>query len=64
MANTHLHCPRCRLAITCRADYLKLTSCPRCLARAAIVSPLFEAPLNRIELRGAEGSPPARARTG
>jgi len=27
----YLHCPRCRLAITCRADYLMiLTNCPRC----------------------------------
>jgi hypothetical protein len=37
---THLQCPRCRLTITCRADYLTLTNCPRCLARAALATPL------------------------
>ncbi|HWC27716.1 MAG TPA: hypothetical protein VG474_14095 [Solirubrobacteraceae bacterium] len=55
----YLHCPRCRLAVTCRATYLTLTNCPRCLARAALVSPLFASPLNGMELRGAEA--PARA---
>ena len=49
----YLHCPRCRLAIRCRADYLRLSSCPRCLAHAAIVSPLFSSPLNGVELREA-----------
>lgn len=47
---TYLHCPRCRLAIKCRAHYLMLTNCPRCLARAAITSPLFASPLSATEL--------------
>jgi tRNA G26 N,N-dimethylase Trm1 len=51
---TYQHCPRCRLAIRCRATYLSLTNCPRCLARAGIVSPLFHSPLNAMELRAAE----------
>lgn len=46
----YLHCPRCRLAIKCVADYLILTNCPRCLARAAIAAPLFASPLNSVEL--------------
>ena len=59
---TYQHCPRCQLhAIRCRASYLKLTSCPRCLARAGIVSPMFSSPLNAMELRGAEPDPPLPA---
>lgn len=50
----YLHCPRCRLAIACRADYLMLTNCPRCLARAAIAAPLFTSPLNGAELHAAQ----------
>ena len=58
---TYQHCPRCRLAIRCRASYLKLTSCPRCLARAGIISTMFSSPLNAMELRGAEPDrPPPR----
>ncbi len=48
---TYLHCPRCRLAIRSRADYLGPTNCPRCLARAAIASPLFQSARNGLELR-------------
>lgn len=48
---TYQHCPRCRLAIRCRTSYLTLTSCPRCLARAGIVSPMFSSPLSAMELR-------------
>lgn len=48
---SYLHCPRCRLAIRCRAHYLMLTNCPRCLARAQIVTPLFTSPLSARELR-------------
>lgn len=47
---TYQHCPRCRLAIRCRAPYLLLTNCPRCLARTGIASPLFCSPLNAREL--------------
>lgn len=57
-----LHCPRCRLAIRCRAPYLTLINCPRCLARASITSPLFASPLNASELRG-ENRAPVRPRT-
>ncbi len=57
----YLHCPRCRLAIACRADYLMLTNCPRCLAHAAIVAPLFTSPLNSAELHAAQPRAPARA---
>ncbi len=31
-----------------------MTNCPRCLARAAIASPLFSSPLNGGELYAAE----------
>jgi hypothetical protein len=54
---TYLHCPRCRLAIRCRAHDLELTDCPRCLARARIVSPLFASPLDAHELRAGERLP-------
>lgn len=50
-AMTYLHCPRCRLAINSRAPYLTMTQCPRCLARAAIRTPLFASALNGHELR-------------
>jgi anti-sigma regulatory factor (Ser/Thr protein kinase) len=48
---TYLHCPRCRLAIRCRADYLTLTNCPRCLARTAIAVELFASSLTASELQ-------------
>ena len=51
---TYQHCPRCRLAIRCRASFLSLTNCPRCLARAGLASPLFFSPLTAEELRSAE----------
>jgi tRNA G26 N,N-dimethylase Trm1 len=53
----YLHCPRCRLAIKCRADNLTLTDCPRCLARAAIAAPLFASPLNDADLHAADAEP-------
>ncbi len=59
---TYLHCPRCRLAIKSRADYLGPTNCPRCLARAAIASPLFASALNGLELRADDTA--ARRATG
>lgn len=46
----YLHCARCRLAIRVRADYLILTNCPRCLARAGLASRMFSSPLNATEL--------------
>ena len=64
MAPMHLHCPRCRLAITCRADYLKLTNCPRCLARAGLVSPLSSSSLTRMEFRSAGAHPLRSPRVG
>ncbi|MEY2516979.1 MAG: hypothetical protein QOJ89_4337 [bacterium] len=45
------HCPRCRLAIRCRASFLALEHCPRCLGRAGILTTMFTSPLNAIELR-------------
>ncbi len=53
---TYMHCPRCRLAIHCRAPYLTLTHCPRCLARAAIATPLFASALNGHELRARQAT--------
>jgi hypothetical protein len=58
-AVSYLHCPRCRLTIAERPDSL-LVNCPRCLARAAVVSPLFASPLRAAE-RDAEGHSPAHA---
>lgn len=57
----YLHCPRCRLAIKCRADNLTLIDCPRCLARAAIAAPLFASPLNDTDLHAAENDESRRA---
>ncbi|HEV7805596.1 MAG TPA: hypothetical protein VGO80_07260 [Solirubrobacteraceae bacterium] len=54
---TYLHCPRCRLAVRCRASYLAFTNCPRCIARAAIVSPMFSSPLDGAQLRATERPP-------
>jgi tRNA G26 N,N-dimethylase Trm1 len=51
---SYQHCPRCRLAIRTRATYLTLVNCPRCLAHAGIVSPLFTSPLNASELRASD----------
>lgn len=47
------HCPRCRLAVRCRASYLALEHCPRCLGRAGILTTMFTSPLNAAELRAA-----------
>ncbi len=58
---TYLHCPRCRLAIRRRVDYLTMINCPRCLARTATAVPLFASPLNAMELR--EGPVPVRQQT-
>jgi hypothetical protein len=54
---TYLHCPRCRLAINCRAPYLTMTHCSRCLARATILKPLFASTLNGHELRVGPATP-------
>ncbi len=53
------HCPRCRLAIRCRASYLTLEHCPRCLGRAGILTAMFTSPLNALELRdtATDGNP-------
>ena len=51
---TYQHCPRCRLAVPCRAIYLPFSNCPRCIARAAIASPMFSSPLDAMALRAAE----------
>jgi hypothetical protein len=59
---TYLHCPRCRLAIRRRADYLTVVNCPRCLARTATAVPLFTSPLNAVELRHRDAPPIAGAR--
>lgn len=61
---TYLQCPRCRLAIRCRAHYLMLTNCPRCLARAAVVSPLSASVLRPAELGAAARRVPVRAGDG
>lgn len=58
---TYQHCPRCRLAIRCRATYLMLAHCPRCLARAAMISPLFCSELNAMQLRTAQAPSAVRA---
>ena len=36
----YLNCGRCGLEIRVRAPFLTIKNCPRCLARAAIVTPL------------------------
>ena len=66
----YLHCPRCRLAVRCRANYLMFSNCPRCIARAAIATPMFSSPLDAHELRAAQRTsdpeprvPVARERT-
>ena len=57
---SYLHCPRCRLAIRCRAEYLGMTNCPRCLARTGIPTTLFASPLNAYELYAARPELPRR----
>jgi hypothetical protein len=59
---TYLHCPRCRLAIRRRADFLTLDNCPRCLARTATAVPLFSSPLNALELHARELTTTPRGR--
>ena len=61
---SYLHCPRCRLAIKCRADYLTMRYCPRCLAHAGIPTTLFASPLNAYELHAARPDGPAAPATG
>lgn len=58
-AVSYLHCPRCHVTIAERPDSL-LVNCPRCLARAAVVSPLYASSL-RAAGRDAEGHSPAHA---
>jgi hypothetical protein len=36
-----LNCPRCGLAINLRASFLAMENCPRCRARAGLVTPLY-----------------------
>ena len=36
-----LNCPRCRLTITVRTDWLGVEHCPRCIARRCILVRLF-----------------------
>ncbi len=60
----YLHCPRCRLAIKCVADFLILTNCPRCLARSAITAPLFSSPLSGLELHASQRAAPDEAGPG
>ena len=39
-----LSCDRCGLEIKIQAEYLQIKNCPRCLARAATVTPLTLTP--------------------
>lgn len=47
------HCPRCRLAIRCRAGSLLVEHCPRCWARAGVATSMFSSPLDATQLRAA-----------
>jgi tRNA G26 N,N-dimethylase Trm1 len=47
----YLHCPRCRLTLSCHASNSGRASCPRCLGRSGVASPLFFSPLHGGELR-------------
>jgi len=49
-AVTHLHCPRCGLTITPKADWLVVDYCPRCLARRHVVMRMFGSTLTADEL--------------
>jgi hypothetical protein len=37
----YLNCPRCGLTIKLRASFLAIEHCPRCRARAKLLSPLY-----------------------
>ena len=50
---TYLHCARCRLAISGGLNCMSPANCPRCIAREAVVSPLFASELNGVEMRAA-----------
>ena len=58
------HCPRCRLAIRCRASFLALKHCPRCLGRAGMLTAMFTSPLNAVELRVAQADGDGEPRFG
>jgi hypothetical protein len=37
----HLNCPRCRLTLTARTQWLAVRHCPRCIARERLVVAMF-----------------------
>lgn len=54
----YLHCGRCRLQIRTEASLIRIENCPRCLARAGLVSPLVKS-ATRVNPAVGWGMPPA-----
>lgn len=48
-----LNCSHCRLSIQMRSASIQMEHCPRCLARARLLKPLFRSPLPLTALRSA-----------
>lgn len=55
--NVRLHCPRCRLTITPKADWLTIEHCPRCIARAHLAVALVASPPGPAELYATGAQP-------
>lgn len=48
-----LNCSRCGLSIRTRFVSVQMEHCPRCLARARVLQPLFSSPMPMRTLRAA-----------
>jgi hypothetical protein len=49
--DVYLNCSRCGLSLhTSRFPHIKPENCPRCLARAHVLHPLFRSPMTTREL--------------
>jgi hypothetical protein len=61
---SYLHCPRCRLTITPKADWMAMRHCPRCIARAHIAVELFSSPRTAQALYADNPTPEREGREG
>ncbi len=60
-AGMFLNCSRCGLSIAMRFPSMQMEHCPRCLARARLLQPLFPSPLPSkvLQTRGHDRQPRA-----
>lgn len=59
-----LNCSHCGLSIPMRFPSMQMEHCPRCLARARLLQPLFRSPLPLKVLRTTESDHQPRADPG